>query len=132
MVSTTAKPRARATFMSDLVVEHAEEIAFLWGQRRASLRSPELTQHNVIELDERIAAHLQGLLVPGESAAALLAERLAADDPLDAFAGALGLARLGSGPGPLFAALGAAEGERLELLTEALLHGGSVGLAAAL
>ncbi|MBL8288647.1 MAG: hypothetical protein JNL85_11750 [Rubrivivax sp.] len=54
-------PRAR--HIPALLDIHAEDLAFLWGQRRAALDSPEQTLRDFAGLNERIEAHIQGLLV---------------------------------------------------------------------
>ncbi len=53
-------PRAR--YLPELLQVHAEELAFLWSQRKRALHSFELTQHNYADLAERVEAHVQGLL----------------------------------------------------------------------
>jgi uncharacterized protein (TIGR02270 family) len=53
-------PRAR--YIPELLQVHAEELAFLWGQRKRALHSFELTQRNYADLAERVEAHAQGLL----------------------------------------------------------------------
>lgn len=67
------QPRAR--HIPQLLDVHAEDLAFLWGQRRAALDSPEQTLRDIAQLNERIEAHLQGLLI---APAAELAKRLEA------------------------------------------------------
>lgn len=54
-------PRAR--HIPQLLDIHAEDLAFLWGQRRAALDSPEQTLRSIAQLNERIEAHVQGLLI---------------------------------------------------------------------
>ena len=53
-------------FLPDLVEEHFEELAFLWGQRRGALRSPRFMPRDLDRLEKRIEAHLQGLLIAGD------------------------------------------------------------------
>ncbi|MBI5718677.1 MAG: hypothetical protein HZC37_13420 [Burkholderiales bacterium] len=86
-------PRAR--YIPALLARHAEDLAFLWGQRRAALGSRLYRLRELNELGERIEAHLQGLLV---APAAELIERidpaLATGDCDEAFAAAYALLRL--------------------------------------
>jgi uncharacterized protein (TIGR02270 family) len=86
---------ARARHIADLLQVHAEELAFVWGQRRGALASRKHTLREFGDLNERIEAHLQGLLV---AAPAVLVEmmrpRLAGPDRDDAFAAAYALLRL--------------------------------------
>jgi len=56
-------PTPRARHIPALLDIHAEDLAFLWGQRRAALDSPEHTLRDFANLNERIEAHVQGLLV---------------------------------------------------------------------
>ena len=86
-------PRAR--HIADLLQVHFEDLAFLWGQRREALGSRRHTLREYGELNERIEAHLQGLLVaaPNELIA-LLQPRLTGTDRDEVFAAAYALLRL--------------------------------------
>jgi uncharacterized protein (TIGR02270 family) len=88
------KPRAQ--FISDILEEHYEELEFLWGQRQSALRSPAYTSRTLLDLEERIEAHLQGLLIGGEQTVALVGPGLSDDDSTLAFAAAYTLLRLDS------------------------------------
>lgn len=87
---------ARARHIADLLQVHFEDLAFLWGQRREALSSRRHTLREYAELNERIEAHRQGLLVaaPNELIA-LLQPRLAGTDRDEVFAAAYVLLRLG-------------------------------------
>ncbi len=86
---------ARARHIPDLLQVHAEDLAFLWGQRREALGSRKHTLREFAELNERIEAHVQGLLVATPPAlVAMLQPQLAAADRDDAFAAACALLRL--------------------------------------
>src|SRR5437868_12873331 len=78
----------------DIVKEHFEELQFLWGQRRPALRSPLYTARELLDLEERIEAHVQGLLVAGDQVIPLVEEGLTGDDPLLVFASTYALLRL--------------------------------------
>lgn len=91
--TTPASPRAR--FAAGFLREHYEELEFLWGQRQAALDSPVLTLRYFRALEERIEAHVQGLLTGGPQLLAVVSEGLTGDDPLFAFAAAYPLLRLG-------------------------------------
>lgn len=58
--------------MPDIYEEFLDEAAFLWGQRARWLRSPLRSLEDVTELEERLLAHLDGLVVGGEPAAQAL------------------------------------------------------------
>ena len=85
----------RHNFMPDLAVTHAEELAYLWHRRRASLRSAELTLRDFVYLIERIEAHLQGMLVAGEALGEMFGGALKGDDRDEVFAAAWALLRRG-------------------------------------
>jgi len=84
-------PSPTATFIPDILEEHVEELAFLWDQRRTAVRDPRYTIRELTHLEERIAAHLQGVLAVGEVALPLLEDTLAGEDPAMVFAAALAL-----------------------------------------
>ena len=114
----------RLTYLPDLLEEHLEEVEFLWAQREAALTSPRQTQRDLAHLDERIAAHVQGVLAAGEHAIPLLEERLASDDANVVFAA--GYSRLRGPAAPvdrLLDAFSTAEGPRLDGLKRALTFG---------
>jgi uncharacterized protein (TIGR02270 family) len=118
-------PAAKLRFLPDILEEHFEELAFLWGQRRTALRSPNYTRRAFLQLESRIEAHVQGILVVGDGALPLLEEGLRSDDPDLLFAAAYALLRAGSGRGVQLVgeAFFGSEGEKLEALREALAHG---------
>src|SRR5438034_6232480 len=80
-----------AAYIPDILEEHVEELAFLWGQRRTALRSPRYTVRAFAHLEERIAAHLQGVLAVGGEALPLLEDTLRHGDSQTAFAAAYAL-----------------------------------------
>ena len=111
-------------FLPDVLEEHVEELAFLWGQRRAALRSPIYPRRAFLLLEERIAAHLEGILVVGAPALPLLEETLGSPDPGMAFAAAFAMFRAGGERGPQLVAEAffGSEGERLDALTDVLVQ----------
>ncbi|MDE2454674.1 MAG: hypothetical protein KGL43_13865, partial [Burkholderiales bacterium] len=89
-------PAPRAHHIPELLEIHADELAYLWGQRRAALADPRYTLRSFCELNERIEAHAAGLLTVPSALPALLGRRLlAAADRDEAFAAAHVLLRLG-------------------------------------
>jgi len=113
--------RRQRHYLPELVLTHAEEAAYLWGRRRTSLHSETLQLRNLQELQERIEAHLQGMLIAGADLPALLGEWLQADDRDEVFAAACALLRHGD---PAFArqvlaAFSTAQGPRLAGLRDA-------------
>jgi hypothetical protein len=85
----------RQTHIPELLEIHADELAYLWGQRRGALFDERYTLASFLELNERIEAHVAGLLTVPAALPGLLGKRLqAASDRDDAFAAACGLLRL--------------------------------------
>ena len=118
-----AGPKTRVII--DILEEHYEELAFLWAQRQNALRSPEYTSRELADLEERIEARVQGLLIGGEAIVPLVEEGLAEDDPAVAFAAAYALLRLDSqlAREKVSNAFVAAQGGALEGIRQALCHG---------
>ncbi|MBX6362548.1 MAG: hypothetical protein IRZ00_01660 [Gemmatimonadetes bacterium] len=117
-------PTARLTFLPDVLEEHLEELGFLWGRRPVALRSEAETPRTVRHLDERIQAHVQGVLAVGEKGLDLIAAGLDSDDPLAVFASAFSLLHLGRAElaGRVVDAFVAARGPTLGALRDALAH----------
>lgn len=109
----------------DILEEHFEEFEFLWGQRQEAIRSSEYTLEELLELEERIKAHIQGLLVGGENTIPFVQEGLSQDDPQPAFAAAYTLLRLriDSAARQAMDTFLQAEGEQLDGIGKALCHG---------
>src|SRR3989449_11130807 len=84
-------PSPIATYIPDILEEHIEELAVLWGQRQIAVHDPDYTIRELAHLEDRIAAHLDGVLAVGEVALPLLEETLSDDDPLMVFAAAYAL-----------------------------------------
>lgn len=57
------------SFIPDVADRHVDELAFLWEQRRASMRSPRYREREVALLEERIQAHMDGVLLNRERVA---------------------------------------------------------------
>ena len=49
-----------------IIEQHAEEAAFLWRLREAAAVAPDYNLEELAELDERVEAHIDGLIVAGE------------------------------------------------------------------
>jgi uncharacterized protein (TIGR02270 family) len=85
---------AHLTFIPDILEQHVEDLGFLWGQRQDALRSPDYTYAKFLELEDRIAAHLRGVLVVGERGLEWIERGLGSDDALEAFASGFSLLHL--------------------------------------
>jgi uncharacterized protein (TIGR02270 family) len=113
------------SFIRDIAEEHFDELQFLWTQRRRALRSPAHTMREMAMLEERIEAHVQGLLVLGDHLPEFVDAGLRGDNEMPAFAAGYALLRLGSADAQqrVREAFVASEGKRLEGLREAISHG---------
>lgn len=113
---------APATHIPDILEEHVEELAFLWGQRQSAVRDPSYTIREFTHLENRITAHLHGVLAVGEVALPLLEDTLASDDPSMTFAAAYALlhAKNPTATARVRESFTHAEGEVLAALRDAL------------
>jgi uncharacterized protein (TIGR02270 family) len=50
----------------EIIDQHAEEAAFLWGLRRTAVGAPHYNLKDLADLDERVEAHIDGLRIAGE------------------------------------------------------------------
>lgn len=76
-----------AVVNSQVIAEHAADVAFLWHLRTSvAVRGPHYRLVHLAKLDNRIAAHLDGLSVAGTQAAALYQEAVDGDHPGALFA----------------------------------------------
>jgi uncharacterized protein (TIGR02270 family) len=120
------------TFLPDLVEEHLEEIQFLWPIRERGLRSPRMTMRDMRSFDDRIDAHADGALVPGDGALSFIEPLLDADDEFAAFAATFVLLRRGTAEAcdRVRAAFAEATGTRLRGISRALQMGAGDALIA--
>jgi uncharacterized protein (TIGR02270 family) len=72
----------------DILEEHLEEADFLFQQRENALRDRVYTLDALSELEERLLAHLDGLVLGGKEAWALLEPKLAGGELGEVFAAA--------------------------------------------
>lgn len=96
----------------DILEEHLEEADFLFQQRKNALGDRVYTLDDLAELEERLLAHLDGLVLGGKEAWALLAPKLAGGEVGEVFAAA-------------FVALASGDPARIELLQKTF--GGAEG-----
>ncbi|MCK6386345.1 MAG: hypothetical protein L6Q65_01910 [Zoogloea sp.] len=124
----------RHRFIPERIALHAEELAYLWQRRRASLRSPDITLPDLTYLQERTEAHLQGLLVAGDELALLLDAFLHGDQRDEAFTAAWALLRsaLPGNARKVLEAFAAARGPVLEGFADALATAPATHTAATL
>jgi uncharacterized protein (TIGR02270 family) len=71
-----------ASLLMDIYEEHLDEASFLWVQWSRALDAPDYTLEDVASLEERLLAHLDGLVLGGEPVAReLLLPALDSEDP---------------------------------------------------
>ena len=111
-------------YLKDVLEEHAEEAAFLWMIRQQALRSWNYTATDLTTLDERLAAHLDGLHLGRHAAAEILEPYLTDGEEGEAFAAAY--IALASGTeeqlAHVFGVFEQASGEALDGIRHALRH----------
>ena len=75
-------------YLKSILEEHFEELQMLSQMQQRALRDPARRARNLRELDERIAAHLDGLVLGAEHSVPILVAGLGGDDRSAAFAAA--------------------------------------------
>ena len=89
----TKTPKLR--YIPELLTLHLEELEFLWGQRRIAMHSPRHFLRDFLHLNERLEAHIQGLLnVPQALPDLLVPQLMAAESRDSVFSAACTLLRL--------------------------------------
>jgi uncharacterized protein (TIGR02270 family) len=74
--------------ISSIISQHAEEAAFLWLSRKMAIAAPHPSLKQLVELDERLEAHLDGLRIAGGPAWEICEEQLAPTGAGEIFAAA--------------------------------------------
>lgn len=81
-----APPAISALVNREVVSQHAEEAAFLWTQRARAVAEPHYSLKDLMVLDERVEAHLDGLRVAGDVGWDFCAVNVANEGPGEVFA----------------------------------------------
>jgi len=55
-----------APVIESILAEHADEASFLWLQRTSAVHAPNYSPQQFADLDERLAAHIDGLRKAGK------------------------------------------------------------------
>lgn len=114
----------------DILEEHIEEADFLWQQRANALASRDYTLDELAELEERLLAHLDGLVLGEKAAWSLLEPKLMGGEVGDVFAAAF--VALDSGDSVRVEAVAKlfteAEGDVLDGIRHALRHTAYAGV----
>ena len=113
-------PRTPAWLMS-LIEEHFEELQLLWELRLSAIRDADYVAADLRELDERIAAHLDGLVLSKEHALPLVIEGLGGSERAVVFAAVLCVLQMQEPAGleAMWEALDAVEGEAVDGFVDA-------------
>lgn len=69
-----------------IITEFTEEAAFLWHLRNRAVGAPHFSLYDLVKLDERIEAHLDGVRVSGEAGWDVCEATLGSEDPEKFFA----------------------------------------------
>ena len=89
-MSTASRARqvlaAQSSVIEPIVLQYAEEAAFLWLLRDAAVRAPHYSLRDLARLDERIEAHLDGLFVAGHEGWRICVDELKWEEPGEVFA----------------------------------------------
>src|SRR5690348_10696879 len=83
------------SFLIELYEEYLEEASFLYEQRLTLFKNPEITWKKIGEFEERLAAHIDGLLVGDKLALDVCKRRAAEADFGELFAATCVFCRLG-------------------------------------
>jgi len=81
-------------FLIELYQEYLEEASFLFEQRQAALKAPDYLLPELLELEERIAAHIDGLVLGAEKSIPIAQEGLTSDELPTAMAAAYALLKM--------------------------------------
>jgi uncharacterized protein (TIGR02270 family) len=54
------------TILGKVIEQHAEDASFLWLLRDAAVRSPHYDLDDLVKLDNRVSAHIDGLVIAGD------------------------------------------------------------------
>ncbi len=66
----------RSATTIDVVYQHAEDAAFLWLTRDNAVRAPHYSLQDIVKLDDRVEAHIDGLRVAGDDGWTLALDEL--------------------------------------------------------
>jgi uncharacterized protein (TIGR02270 family) len=72
--------------ISEIIMQHAEEAAFLWVLRDRGACAPHYSLSDLAKLDDRIEAHIDGLRIAGEAGWEICKEALSLEEPGEVFA----------------------------------------------
>ncbi len=77
------------TIIPTIIEQHAEEAAFLWLQREAAVHDPHYDLKDLAKLEDRIEAHIDGLLIAGDAGWGFCQQAIQLEEPGEVFAAAV-------------------------------------------
>lgn len=72
--------------IASIIEQHAEEVAFLWHLRDTAVRDPHYDLNDLVKLDNRLEAHIDGLRIAGETGWDICKLTLEQEEPGEVFA----------------------------------------------
>jgi len=84
-----AGTQVTARAIPEILAQYAEEAAFLWVLRDQAVQAPHYSLADLIKLDDRIEAHLDGLRVAGDAGWEIVQQELKWEEPGEVFAAAV-------------------------------------------
>jgi uncharacterized protein (TIGR02270 family) len=116
---------AVGNFIPEVVQRHFDTYRFLWSQWQSAVRSAGFTLRDLSRVEERMEAHLDGLIVADEHRGILLEASLTAEDPAAVLAAAYALLRLDrdDAAAKVVEAILQSQGPQIDGLREALCLG---------
>jgi len=75
----------QAPILPRIVAQHAAEAPFLWFLRDRAVSAPQYLLSDLVRLDDRVEAHLDGLRIAGQEGWEIAREALGPGDPGEAF-----------------------------------------------
>lgn len=82
-------PNDSGNTIAAIILQHAEEAAFLWLLRDAAVHKPHYDLRDLAQLDNRLEAHLDGLRIAGEPGWQICKEALALEEEGEVFTAAV-------------------------------------------
>lgn len=71
----------KTAIIEEIIQQHFDEASFLWSQRDVAVTSPNYSLQDLVYLDQRVEAHIDGLRVAGDYGWALCETGVLEDEP---------------------------------------------------
>ncbi len=76
------------TIIPTIIDQHADEASFLWILRNAAIQAPHYRLADIVELDNRVEAHIDGLRIAGDAGWEICKKNLTFEESSEVFAAA--------------------------------------------